>query len=235
MLKSKLTLFTILTICILSLNTIALSKETSSRWKDLDEVLTEIEKANAAFKTLKADILYTRTITLLESKEISQGELNYKKPNKMYLKFYPPRNEINVTDGKYLWVYHPEQKQVEKYEMKHNSQSSQGLNFFEFGYGESVSEVKKNYKITLLDTREEGKKRFYLLGLTPKDPKSQYSDIRLWIEEGSWLPGKVELYESQGEIVNTIEFKGIKLDKRMSDKLFIFDVPRGVEVIEPLK
>lgn len=235
MLKGKFTLFTILTVCILSLNTIALSKETSSQWKDLDEVVAEIEKVNAAFKTLKADILYTRTITLLESKEISKGELNYKKPNKMYLRFYPPRNEINVIDGKHLWVYHPEQKQVEKYEMKHSSQSSQGLNFFEFGYGESVSEVKKNYKITLLDTEEEGKKRFYLLGLTPKDPKSQYSDIRLWIEEGFWLPGKVDLYESQGEIVNTIEFKNVKLDKRISDKLFIFDVPRGVEVIEPLK
>lgn len=235
MFKRKFISFTILIVGIFSLNTIALAKEVSSRWKNLDEILTEIEKANAAFKTLKADVVYVRTITLLESKEISEGELSYKKPDKVYLKFHPPRNEINVVDGKYVWIYHPEQKQVEKYEMKQSRQSSQGLGFFEFGYGESVSEVKKNYRITLLDTKNEGKKRFYLLGLQPKDSKSQYSDIRLWIEEGFWLPGQIELYESQGEIINTIELKDIKLNKSMSDKLFVFDVPRGTEVIEPLK
>ena len=71
--------------------------------------------------------------------------------------------------------------------------------------------------------------------MKPNDPKSQYSDIRLWVEEGFWLPGKIELYESGGEVVNIIELKDIKLNKGMSDKLFIFDVPRGIEVIEPFK
>jgi outer membrane lipoprotein-sorting protein len=57
----------------------------------------------------------------------------------------------------------------------------------------------------------------------------------LWIEEGFWLPGRIELYESTGEVVNVIDLKNIKLNKGMSDKLFMFDVPKGVEVIEPLK
>lgn len=235
MFKRRFISYAILIAGIFFLNTIALSKESPSRWKDLDGVLAEIEKANAAFKTLKADITYTRTITLLESKEVSQGELSYKKPDKVYLKFHPPRNEINVVDGKHVWIYHPEQKQAEKYEMKQSRQSSQGLGFFEFGYGESLNEVKKNYKITLLDTKKEGKRQFYLLNLEPKDPKSQYSNIRLWIEEGLWLPVQIELYESQGEIINTIDLNNIKLNKGISDKLFVFDVPRGVEVIEPLK
>ena len=78
-------------------------------------------------------------------------------------------------------------------------------------------------------------KRFYILDLQPKDPKAQYSDIRLWVEEGVWLPSRIELYESQGEVVNVIELKNIKLNKGMSDKLFVFDVPRGVEVIELFK
>src|SRR3990167_1773509 len=183
----------------------------------------------------RTGIVYTRTITLLESTEVSEGELSYKKPKRMYLKFYPPRNEVNVVDGKYVWVYHPSEKQVEKYEMIDSRQSSQGVSFFEFGYGESVEAAKKDYTISLLDTKEDGKKRFYILDLQPKDPKAQYSDIPLWVEEGVWLPGRIELYESQGEVVNVIELKNIKLNKGMSDKLFTFDVPRGVEVIELLK
>ena len=232
--KGRLCLFTFIIIGTLAFTGIALSKEVSGL-KDIDSVLMEIEKANSAFKTLKANIVYTRTITLLESTETSQGEMSYKKPKKLYLKFYPPRNEINIMDGKYVWVYHPAEKQVEKYEMNHGKQSSQGMSFFEFGYGESVSAAKKDYKITLQDTKEDDKKRHYILDLKPNDPNSQYSDIRLWVEEGFWLPGKIELYESGGEVVNIIELKDIKLNKGMSDKLFIFDVPRGIEVIEPFK
>ncbi|MFN3532959.1 MAG: LolA family protein [Candidatus Brocadia sp.] len=232
--RNKFVLFTLFITSIFFSDRLTLSREVSAS-KNLDEVLAEIDKANTAFKTLKADVTFTRTITLLESTETSQGEMSYKKPKKLYLKFYPPRNEINIVDGKYVWVYHPSEKQVEKYEMDKSKQSSQSLSFFEFGYGESVESAKKDYKITLLETKEDGKKRFYILDLRPKDPKSQYSDIRLWIEEGFWLPSRIELYESDGEVVNVIELKNIKLNKSMSDKLFIFDVPRGVEVIEPLK
>ena len=232
--KSRMIVFAFLIAGIFLFNTLVLSSEISKP-KNLGDILSEMEKANTAFKTLKASIVYTRTITLLESTEISEGELSYKKPKRMYLKFYPPRNEVNVVDGKYVWVYHPSEKQVEKYEMINSRQSSQGVSFFEFGYGESVEAAKKDYTITLLDTKEDGKKRFYILDLQPKDPKAQYSDIRLWVEEGVWLPSRIELYESQGEVVNVIELKNIKLNKGMSDKLFIFDVPRGVEVIELLK
>ena len=232
--KNRLIVFTLLIAGILVFNTLVLSREISKP-KNLGDILSEMEKANTAFKTLKASIVYTRTITLLESTEISEGELSYKKPKRMYLKFYPPRNEVNVVDGKSVWVYHPSEKQVEKYEMINSRQSSQGVSFFEFGYGESVEAAKKDYTITLLDTKEDGKKRFYILDLQPKDPKAQYSGIRLWVEEGVWLPGRIELYESQGEVVNVIELKNIKLNKGMSDKLFVFDVPRGIEVVELFK
>ena len=234
MYKNRLIVFTLLILGVFVFNTLALSSEISKP-KNLGDILSEMEKANTAFKTLKAGIVYTRTITLLESTEVSEGELSYKKPKRMYLKFYPPRNEVNVVDGKYVWVYHPSEKQVEKYEMIDSRQSSQGVSFFEFGYGESVEAAKRDYTITLMDTKEDGKKRFYILNLQPKDPKAQYSDIRLWVEEGFWLPGRIELCESQGEVVNVIELKNIKLNKGMSDKLFVFDVPRGVEVIELFK
>ncbi|TLD41463.1 MAG: Outer membrane lipoprotein carrier protein LolA [Candidatus Jettenia ecosi] len=233
MYKNKLIVFVFLVVNLYLFHTEVLSKEIPAG-KNITEVLDEMEKANSAFKTLKADIVYTRTIVLLESTETSQGEMSYKKPKKLYLKFYPPRNEVNIVDGRYIWVYHPSEKQVEKYEIG-SKQSSQGMGFFEFGYGESVEAAKKNYKITLSDTKEEGKKRIYLLDLLPKDPKSQYTNIRLWVEEGFWLPGKIELRESEGEVVNTIEFKNIRLNKNMSDKLFTFNVPRGVEVVEPFK
>ena len=169
MYKKRLIVFTLLIAGIFVFNTLVLSSEISKP-KNLGDILSEMEKANAAFKTLKADIVYTRTITLLESTEISEGELSYKKPKRMYLKFYPPRNEVNVVDGKYVWVYHPSEKQVEKYEMAGSKQSSQGVSFFEFGYGESVEAAKRIIRLPCWIQKEDGKKRFYILDLQPKGP-----------------------------------------------------------------
>ncbi|MCF6157486.1 MAG: outer membrane lipoprotein carrier protein LolA [wastewater metagenome] len=233
MYKNTFILFLCFVVNVSLFQTPVFSKGTSGQ-KDRDEVLNEMEKANSNFKTLTADITFTRTISLLESTDTSKGTLRYKKPKMLYLKFYPPRNEINIIDGKYLWVYRPDERQVEKYHIG-GGQSGKDVNFLAFGYEESVMAAKKNYKITLLGTRKEGKQRFYILGLSPKDPESQYSDIRLWVEEGFWLPGKIELYESGGEVVNIIEFNNIKLNKSISNKIFLFEAPRGVEVIEPFK
>ncbi|MCF6149295.1 MAG: outer membrane lipoprotein carrier protein LolA [Candidatus Kuenenia sp.] len=221
-------------ISIFLVNRITLCNETT-KYKTLDEVLLEVEKADGEFKTMKAGIVITRTIPLLESTEISKGKIHYKKPDRLLLKFDPPRDEVNIIDGKHIWVYHPKAKQVEKYTINKGKQTSQSLNFFGFGYGESVASARKDYTISLTDTTEIGKKCFYVLDLLPRNTSTQYTKIRLWIDEGLWLPVKIELHESGGEVVNIIEFDHIKLNSRMSDKLFVFDVPRGVEVVEPFQ
>ena len=157
--KNRLIVFTLLIAGIFIFNTLVLSSEIPGP-KNLSDILSEMGKANTAFKTLKASIVYTRTITLLESTEISEGELSYKKPKRMYLKFYPPRNEVNVVDGKYVWVYHPSEKQVEKYEMINSRQSSQGVSFFEFGYGESVEAAKRIIRLPCWIQRKTAKNGF---------------------------------------------------------------------------
>lgn len=219
-------------LIIFLVNRASLCSEQAKR-KTLDEVLLAIEKADGEFKTMRANIAITRTIPLLDSTEVSRGKMHYKKPDRLHLKFDPPRDEVNIIDGKHLWIYHPKAKQVEKYAVNKGERTAQSIHFFGFGYGESVASAKKDYTISLADTMEAGKKCFYALDLTPKSTSSQYAKIRLWIEEGVWLPVKIELHESGGEVVNLIEFESITLNSRMSDKLFMFDPPKGVEIIEP--
>lgn len=221
-------------ISIFLVNKTILCKE-STNTKTLDEVLLEVEKADGEFKTMKANIVITRTIPLLESTEISKGKIHYKKPDRLLLKFDPPRDEVNIIDGKHIWVYHPKARQVEKYAINKGKQTAQSFDFFGFGYGESVASARKDYNISLTDATEIDKECFYVLDLLPRNTSTQYTKIRLWIEEGLWLPVKIELHESGGEVINIIEFDRMKLNSRMSDKLFVFDVPRGVEVIEPFQ
>ncbi len=225
-----------LILCIITYSPDNIFSSTDDVNISLEEILEKVGDANTKLVTMEADIKYSRVITLLDSEDNSNGELKYKKPKKVYLIFFPPRNEINIIDGSYIWVYHTEEKQVEKYEMSSGAHASQGMDIFTLGYGNSMEKIKQDYDITLLDdiSSEEGK--LFHIELIPKEStESDYSRYLLWIKEGLWLPVQFQLFESDGEIVNSIELSNIRLNTEIPDKVFVPDLPDDVEIIEPFK
>ncbi len=224
------------TFCFIILNQADLYSTDDHISYSLDEILERVENANSRLKTMDADIKYSRVISLLDSEEVSLGYLQYKKPKKLNLNFYPPRNEINVIDGTYIWIYHLEENQVEKYEIGGDMDSPQGMDIFDLGYGYTTEKVKENYTITLLDDISTNEEALYHIELIPKDTfDSEYDRILLWIREGLWLPVKYQRLESDGEIINTIELTNIQINPDIPDKIFVLDLPDDVEILEPFK
>ncbi len=202
----------------------------------LEEILEKVENANARLKTMDADIKYSRVISLLDSEEVSNGYLQYKKPKKLNLNFFPPRNEINIIDGAYIWIYHLKEKQVEKYEISGDTDSPQGMDIFSLGYEYTTEKVKENYNITLLDDISTKEEALYHIELIPKGTfDSEYDRILLWIREGLWLPIQYQMFESDGEIINTIEITNIQINPDIPDEIFVLDLPDDVEILEPFK
>ncbi len=202
---------------------------------DLDEILTNVEEANSKLDTMEAEIKYSRVIALLDSEEVSVGFLQFKKPKLVNVNFFPPRSEINVIDGSYLWIYHIEERQVEKYEMS-GDDSPQGVDIFELGYDYTAEKVKRNYEITLLDVISTEEETLFHLELIPRKTfDSEYDRTLLWIKEGLWLPVQYQLFESDGEIINTIHLTHIEINTEISDKEFVLNLPDDVEIIEPFK
>jgi len=225
-----------LAFCSLALNPAVSPASESIGDYDLDEILLNVEEANSKLETMEADIKYSRVITLLDSEEVSVGFLQYKKPKLVNINFFPPRNEINIIDGSYIWIYHINEKQVEKYEMSGNADSPQGVDIFELGYDYTVEKVKANYDITLLDViSTEEETLFHLELISRKTFDSEYDRTLLWIKEGLWLPVQYQLFESDGEIINTIQLTHIEINTGVSDKEFVLNLPDDVEIIEPFK
>ena len=225
-----------LAFCSLALNPAVSPASESIGDYDLDEILLNVEEANSKLETMEADIKYSRVITLLDSEEVSVGFLQYKKPKLVNINFFPPRNEINIIDGSYIWIYHINEKQVEKYEMSGDADSPQGVDIFELGYDYTVEKVKANYDITLLDVISTEEETLFHLELIPRKTfDSEYDRTLLRIKEGIWLPVQYQLFESDGEIINTIHLAHIEINTGVSDKEFVLNLPDDVEIIEPFK
>ncbi len=225
-----------LAFCSLALNPAVSPASENIGDYDLDEILLNVEEANSKLESMEADIKYSRVITLLDSEEVSVGFLQYKKPKLVNVNFFPPRNEINVIDGSYIWIYHINEKQVEKYEINGDTDSPQGVDIFELGYDYTVEKVKRNYDITLLDVISTEEETLFHLELIPRKTfDSEYDRTLLWIKEGLWLPVQYQLFESDGEIINTIHLTHIEINTGVSDKEFVLNLPDDVEIIEPFK
>ena len=225
----------VLAFCSFTLNPPVSSGSDNVGDYDLDEILTNVEEANSKLDTMEAEIKYSRVITLLDSEEVSVGFLQFKKPKLVNVNFFPPRSEINVIDGSYLWIYHIEERQVEKYEMS-GDDSPQGVDIFELGYDYTAEKVKRNYEITLLDVISTEEETLFHLELIPRKTfDSEYDRTLLWIKEGLWLPVQYQLFESDGEIINTIHLTHIEINTEISDKEFVLNLPDDVEIIEPFK
>jgi len=225
----------VLAFCSFTLNPPASSGSDNIGDYDLDEILTNVEEANSKLDTMEAEIKYSRVIALLDSEEVSVGFLQFKKPKLVNVNFFPPRSEINVIDGSYLWIYHIEERQVEKYEMS-GDDSPQGVDIFELGYDYTAEKVKRNYEITLLDVISTEEETLFHLELIPRKTfDSEYDRTLLWIKEGLWLPVQYQLFESDGEIINTIQLAHIEINTEISDKEFVLNLPDDVEIIEPFK
>jgi len=202
----------------------------SSVWakNDLDNILKEMDKRQRGMKDLKTSFTQEKILELLEEKLISQGKMKYRKPDRMSWKYFEPDPLLMVIKGKRMWLYYPDMKVAEKYDLE---RAGETLGLF-VGFGKSVEYLKKNYQIKLLKEKRD----FYCLELIPKrEEELRYlSKIILWVNTKEYWPVKTKIYEPNGDST-LIEFRNIEINTKIPDSDFEFKVPKGVEVVEPLK
>ncbi|MCK4648477.1 outer membrane lipoprotein carrier protein LolA [bacterium] len=202
----------------------------SSVWagNDLDSILKKMDKRQRGMKDLKASFTQEKILELLEEKLISQGKMKYRKPDKMSWEYFEPDPLLMIIKGKRMWLYYPDMKVAEKYDL---ARAGETLGLF-VGFGKSVEYLKKNYQIKLLKEKRD----FYCLELIPKkEEELRYiSKIILWVNTKEYWPVKTKIYEPNGD-TTLIEFRNIEINTKIPDAEFEFKVPKGVEVVEPLK
>ncbi len=206
----------------------------------LDHVLEQMQKAHDAMGALSAKIEHERAIPLLEEKEVRRGAVYFMKPRKLLIVFDKPEKEYDLIDDTKVIVYKPALKQAEAYDLK--GQGGKKVRVVGMGFMDSVVKAKEDFDFKLLGEEKLGDETFVQIQLTPKKGKERetepYNRIVLWVDEERWMPVRIRLFESDGEVITTIRFADIKvrakpwwgLKKKMRLK-----IPKNVEWVRPLE
>jgi outer membrane lipoprotein-sorting protein len=175
-------------------------------------------------------------VDAIGGKTVYTGEIFYKKPHNIRLVYSNKSrkivNQIAITDGKYLWIYTAELKQItrQKFDPK-----SLPLPLLVLGGASQIDEKfrDKNYIKPIERVELNGQKVLSII-VKPKNKNMDYQEQTLWVDAVTYLPLKAEVKDTQGNVA-TVTFSKPQLDTDLKDSLFIMEKIKGVQEIDMVK
>jgi len=193
---------------------------------ELDRVISNIQAKYVSVKEFHASFNQASTVKVLNKVQRAQGEVWFKKPGKMRWNFYTPYRDEIVSNGKRFWYYNKEDKQVVESSLEQVVENPTTTTFLQ-----GLGAIKDAFLAKFPKTGKKDPKGNYLVELEPKgrggDEVNRFTVV---VDPKTWIVKTIYLYDPFGN-VTTVTFKDIEINRGISNSLFTFKVPKGVEVI----
>lgn len=191
--------------------------------KSVGKALSGLQQRYAGIRTVSADFRQTYRAPGIEM--IESGALWMKKPGLMRWEYRDPETKLFVADGREMYLYTPEDRQVLVSRLTESDLRSTPLQFL-LGQGD----LEKSFSVSPEEQLKATAPDTVMLRLVPRSSQRDYDYVVLELDEKTYDLRRIVIGEKTG---NTSEFifanteRNIKID----DKQFQFKVPKGVEVV----
>lgn len=187
------------------------------------ELAKRIQARYAKIQDFSADFVHTYEGGVLRRTVQERGTVLIKKPGKMRWSYRDPERKLFVSDGQKVYAYIPADRQVIVSKLPAGDEASTpGL--FLTGKGDLLRDFVVAYPhvAPLKDT--------YTLQLTPKSREPEYELLLLTVDSRTLALRGLVAHDHQGGR-SAFVFSNLKENIRPSDREFVFEMPKGVEVV----
>jgi outer membrane lipoprotein carrier protein len=215
----------------------------SAAGAELKDVVGALEQGYRGLKDVQADFTQRSTISGVGREQKGSGEL-FIKPGgaspRFRFDYRKPEPQQIISDGKTVWLYQPQNRQVLVSDLRELLAGGSGL---AVTYLTGLGEVSRDFTVSLAGDGRD-KKGNYVLDLVPKKKNPLLAKLRLTLPAKAVgdSAGKGEpvlfpllsaaIYDSQGN-TTTLDFTNVRTNKGLSGSIFTFKAPPGTEVINP--
>ena len=189
------------------------------------EVVNRVQERYGQIWSLIADFTQESTNKMLDQTRRTRGKVYFKKGGLMRWEYATSPRNVWVSDGKTLWFYQPEDKQV----FIQRVDPEEGGLFLTFLVGEG--DVAQDFEIHGIGEEAGETEKGYRIDLTPKKPHAMMSRLTLMVDRETFQVYQAEVYDAYDNLTRT-RFKRIKVNRDLCRDLFTFEIPPGIEVIE---
>jgi outer membrane lipoprotein carrier protein len=186
------------------------------------EVAAALQRKYDTIKDFSASFTQTYQGGVLGSKKVESGTVFIKKPGKMRWDYAKPQKKLFVSDGRTMYMYFPEDRQVMTNPVPDQDQATSAVLFL-MGKGSISRDFNVQYG-------RGGGEDTYVLRLDPRMRQADYDWLEVVVDRDTLQIRGLTAADAQGGR-STFVFSGFKENPGLPDKMFQFSVPRGTEVI----
>jgi len=216
--STQLALFLILAVAFFPRAPLTAAEEV----KIEDRVVENLQKSYEATVDFVADFRQETELKTINRSLKAWGKVSFKRPGMMLWRYEEPKGQWVLADGKSLYYYQPEEKQVLKTPLKSAFRSDVPLSFL-IGIGN----LKKDFRVAFKGLQQE----HYILQLAPKGESVGVDEVVLGVDRQAFGIGWARIRDPAGN-VTTVRLSNIKRGVGLADSVFRLQVPAGVDVVE---
>jgi outer membrane lipoprotein carrier protein len=173
-------------------------------------------------RDFSADFVQTYRGGVLKTQTQERGTVAVKKPGRMRWVYTSPERKELVSDGRKIYWYVPADKQVLVNDMPADNQASTPALFLS-GKGDIVRDFTASYA-------EGAPAGTVALKLVPRRAEPEYEHLVVTLDPVSLQIRSLTTKDRQGG-ESTVTLTNMKENRGLSDKDFVFRIPRGVDVV----
>lgn len=196
--------------------TLTMVSATAAVAAEVGEIVKQVEAKYEGVTSLKAKFVQTTKSELFGDETVA-GDLIIARPSKMRWAF--GSEKLFVTDGKKMWIYTAEEKQVIIYDDISSQRSTADALLT------SLDKLDEHFKIEMISSDDTGHK----LKLEPKE-EGQFKNVLLSLDAA--LMVKSVVITDTFDNVTELAFSDVKLNAPTDAASFTFKTPEGVSEIK---
>lgn len=171
-----------------------------------------------------ADFVHTYRGGVLKQQASERGRLLVKKPGKMRWEYTAPEKKLFVSDGRTIYSYIPQDKQVVVSTMPEGDQAPTPALFLT-GKGN----ITRDFHV-VFDKVADAPAGSTALKLTPRKHEPEYESLTLVVDPTTLSLQMLIAVDTQGGR-STFTFSNLKENVGISENQFVFQMPRNVDVV----
>ena len=188
------------------------------------DLARDLQRRYEQIRDFSADFEHVYEGGVLGKKITERGTLLVKKPGMMRWVYTSPEKKEFVSDGRALYSYIPEDRQVVVSQVTPADEASSPALFLA-GKGNILRDFTPSLAVIPALASTE-----VALRLVPSRPQREYDWIVLVVDRASLQIRRLVTADAQGG-TSTFVFTRMRENLGLPDKDFVFKVPRGVDVI----
>jgi outer membrane lipoprotein carrier protein len=183
-----------------------------------EDLARRLEQHHRAVGDLTARFVQTYRSGLIGREIVERGVVSIKQPGRMRWEYRDPEKKTFVSDGKTFYFYVPADRQV----IVRDQAGDRGVTALLLsGRGNLLEQFEVG--------TEPGPPGLARLRLVPRKPDPEVQKVFVDVDDTARIHA-IHLYDAQGNL-SRFDFTDIRENVGLNDRLFRFEIPRGVEVI----